>query len=443
MADAARAEARPAGTGRALRADAARNREKVLRAARDAFAESGYGVPLDEIAARAGVGPGTVYRHFPTKEALFEAVVTARLEDLVADARCRADSSDPGASFFGFLARIAEEASAKRDLPDAISIPGSLRDDLDTALDVLLRAAQHAGAVRAEVRTADLILLLKGMFAALADVSEPTVREVVFAVLADGLRPPGHRERGLPFRMQERSAHGEHTAGVASSDGVWLAATWPFIRGQLPPPPARVIELGCGPGGGHVPALLRAGYDATGVDPGAPEGPAYRRVAFEEYRPEDPADAVVASVSLHHVDDPGAVLDHVAEVLRPDGVIVVVEWISEDFDEPTARWCLRHQLRDEAGAWLGELSAEWTASGLSWDAFFQAWLAEHGLHPASVIRPALEARFATTHLGSGPYYFPDMPDTDAAAEQAAIDAGHIRAGCLRYAGRVRPAAAGT
>ena len=79
-----------AAVARPLRADAARNRENVLRAARDAFAESGYGVPLDEIAARAGVGPGTVYRHFPTKEALFEAVVTVRVQDLVADARARA-----------------------------------------------------------------------------------------------------------------------------------------------------------------------------------------------------------------------------------------------------------------------------------------------------------------------------------------------------------------
>ena len=82
--------------GRPLRADAARNREKVLRAAREAFAESGYGVPLDEIASRAGVGPGTVYRHFPSKEALFEAVVTARITDLVSDARARADADDPG-----------------------------------------------------------------------------------------------------------------------------------------------------------------------------------------------------------------------------------------------------------------------------------------------------------------------------------------------------------
>ncbi len=74
---------------RPLRADARRNRDKVLRAARDAFAVGGIGVPLDEIAARAGVGPGTVYRHFPTKEALFQAVITVRIEDLIADAQAR------------------------------------------------------------------------------------------------------------------------------------------------------------------------------------------------------------------------------------------------------------------------------------------------------------------------------------------------------------------
>jgi AcrR family transcriptional regulator len=184
----------PAGgaepAGRPLRADAARNREKVLGAARDAFAESGYGVPLDEIAVRAGVGPGTVYRHFPTKEALFEAVVAARLRDLVNDARARADSSDPGGAFFGFLARVAAESAAKRDLPDAISVAGSLRDELNAALELLLQRAQRAGAVRADVRTPDLIVLLKGLFASLADVSDSVQRDLVFAVLADGLRQP-------------------------------------------------------------------------------------------------------------------------------------------------------------------------------------------------------------------------------------------------------------
>ncbi len=187
-ARALRADAGP-GAARALRADAARNRERVLRAARDAFAESGYGVPLDEIATRAGVGPGTVYRHFPTKEALFEAVVTARVQDLVADARARADGPDPGAAFFGFLGRIAAESAAKRDLPDAIAIAGSLREELIAALDVLLRRAQQAGAVRADVRTEDLIVLFKGLFASLADVSDQARRDLVYAVLADGLRP--------------------------------------------------------------------------------------------------------------------------------------------------------------------------------------------------------------------------------------------------------------
>jgi AcrR family transcriptional regulator len=160
----------------------------VLRAARDAFAESGYGVPLDEIASRAGVGPGTVYRHFPTKEALFEAVVTARVQDLVADARARACSDEPGNAFFGFVARIAAESAAKRDLPDAISIAGSLREDLLAALDVLLRRAQQAGEVRADIATPDLIVLFKGLFASLAEVGDPARRDLVFAVLADGLR---------------------------------------------------------------------------------------------------------------------------------------------------------------------------------------------------------------------------------------------------------------
>jgi SAM-dependent methyltransferase len=219
-----------------------------------------------------------------------------------------------------------------------------------------------------------------------------------------------------------------------SPDGIWLAATWPFIRGQLPSPPARVIELGCGRFGGHVPALIHAGYEATGVDPEAPEGDAYRRTTFEDYGPEDPADAVIASVSLHHVADPGVALDHVGEVLRPDGALIVIEWILEDFDEAAAQWCFRHQAR-EPGGWLDQLREHWAESGLSWGAFFGGLLEEHGLHPAGVIRRELDARFTATHLSTGPYYFSELLDADAAAEQGAIEAGQLRAGCLRYAGR--------
>jgi AcrR family transcriptional regulator len=179
---------------RPLRADARRNRDKILRAARESFAVSGFGVPVDEIAARAGVGPGTVYRHFPAKEALFEAVVTARIADLIGDARARAGSDDPGEAFFGFLARIAEEAAAKRDLPDAITIASSLQGDLHAALDVLLRRAQEAGAVRAGITTSDLIVLLTGLFSSMragsAGELNPALHDRLFAVITDGLRRP-------------------------------------------------------------------------------------------------------------------------------------------------------------------------------------------------------------------------------------------------------------
>lgn len=178
---------------RPLRADAQRNRDRILKAAREAFASAGYGVPLDEIATRAAVGPGTVYRHFPNKEALFEAVVTARVRELVADARARADSQDPGAAFFGFLGRLGAEGTAKRDLPDALSLPGELLADLHAAMDVLLRRAQAAGAVRADVTAAELGALLKGVLAAGHEaMGQGGDREVVgrwLAIISNGLRP--------------------------------------------------------------------------------------------------------------------------------------------------------------------------------------------------------------------------------------------------------------
>jgi AcrR family transcriptional regulator len=178
---------------RPLRADARRNRDRVLDAARKAFAEHGYGVPLDEIAAAAGVGPGTVYRHFPTKEALFEAVALARLEDLVADVRRRASVDDPGAAFDGFLDRIAEEARAKRDLPDALAGAGAARmaeavQALHDALGVLLARAQRAGAIRKEITVVDVIALLKGLLGVVRADPDPDRGERLLSVVRDGLR---------------------------------------------------------------------------------------------------------------------------------------------------------------------------------------------------------------------------------------------------------------
>lgn len=185
--------AEPAPGGRRLRADARRNREKVLDAARDAFAASGYDVPLDEIAARAGVGPGTVYRHFPSKEALFEAVIASRVRNLAADARRLAGTESPGDAFFGFLSRIGEEAAAKRDMPDAFDVPGPLREEVLAALDTLLRRAQASGTVRADVTTPDLMILLKGLLRSMHDTPDGEAgeaqRQRLFGVVAAGLRP--------------------------------------------------------------------------------------------------------------------------------------------------------------------------------------------------------------------------------------------------------------
>ena len=90
-------EARP------LRADAQRNRTRILDAAEVVFAAEGIEVPVDTIAEKAGVGVGTLYRHFPTKEKLCEAILLERLAGLTEDARAQADAADPGAAFFGFL----------------------------------------------------------------------------------------------------------------------------------------------------------------------------------------------------------------------------------------------------------------------------------------------------------------------------------------------------
>jgi SAM-dependent methyltransferase len=225
----------------------------------------------------------------------------------------------------------------------------------------------------------------------------------------------------------------------ATPDEIWLAATWPFVRDQLPPAPAAVIELGCGSSGGHIPALLLAGYQATGVDPEAPAGREYLPLRFEDYNPASRVAAVVASVSLHHVDDVGAVLDHVTGMLAPGGRVIVVEWASEDFDEATATWCFGHLLADpaEPGGWLAELRAHWAESGLAWPDFHAAWLAEHGLHPAAVIRRELASRFTIASESRGAFYFPDLVGATAESEDAAIRSGRIKAGCLRIAAEVR------
>lgn len=161
-------------TGRPLRADARRNRERVLQIAQEALASDGLTISFDDIARRAGFGVGTVYRHFPTKEALFEAVLLGRIERFVADARALGTAEDPGKAFFGWFAQVVELASANQALCDMLDSgsgmalrPGStLADDFAGALGRLLTRAQQAGAVRPDLVTEDVQDLLRGCLAA-------------------------------------------------------------------------------------------------------------------------------------------------------------------------------------------------------------------------------------------------------------------------------------
>ncbi len=213
---------------------------------------------------------------------------------------------------------------------------------------------------------------------------------------------------------------------------------WPTVRSHLPAPPAAVLEVGCGSLGGFVPALERAGYQALGIDPRAPEGPRYRRAEFERSDPPPPADAVVACTSLHHVADPAIVLDRIAGLLTPGGAIVVVEWDWQSFDDATARWCFeRMQTLEEPKGWLHGARERWLASGLPWEDYLTGWAAEHGLHDASTLVSELDRRFDRARFDRGAYCFADLPGTTEDDELRAIASGEIRALRIDYVGRRR------
>jgi SAM-dependent methyltransferase len=222
--------------------------------------------------------------------------------------------------------------------------------------------------------------------------------------------------------------------------GGWLGAMWPFVRDHLPAPPATVLEIGCGAAGGFVPALRDAGYDVAGVDPQAPAAPGFHQIAFERYEPEQPVAAVVASNSLHHVGDLAEVAGRIGEVLRPDGILIVMEWGWERFDAATARWCFDRLAGagDDDHDWLRRRHDDWVASGRPWDDYFPAWAAGHGLHAGSAVVAALDARFHRGLYADGPYFFPALAGVTYADEQAAIDDGQIQPGGIRYVGTPPP-----
>ncbi len=187
------------GEPRPMRADAQRNYVKLLSAASDAFLESGADdVSLEEIARRAGVGIGTLYRHFPTRQALLEAVYRDQVEALRARADELLDSGSPGEAFAAWLRALVGFSSTKRSLTSAMVATLGKDSELlstcsklirDSAASLLARA-QQAGAVRTDVDSTDLIRLVHGVSMVTEYApGDPGQADRMLTLILDGLRP--------------------------------------------------------------------------------------------------------------------------------------------------------------------------------------------------------------------------------------------------------------
>ncbi|MEZ0068924.1 AcrR family transcriptional regulator [Streptacidiphilus sp. MAP12-20] len=184
---------------RPLRADARRNRARLLEVAEAVFTARGTTVPTEEIAREAGVGVGTLFRHFPTKEALLEAVLLSRLDRLAEEATRLAADETPGDAFFAFFAQVVDHSSTKNAFAEALSAAGvdvrqatsDVGQTLRKALASLLADAQRAGAVRPDLGVPELTALLVGTHRMMEHLGDDSAaRERTFAVVFDGLRPP-------------------------------------------------------------------------------------------------------------------------------------------------------------------------------------------------------------------------------------------------------------
>jgi AcrR family transcriptional regulator len=184
-----------------MRADARRNHERLLRVAAEAFAEHGEGASLDDIAKRAGVGSGTLYRHFPTRHALLEAAYLDRIEALAARADALAAQLPPGEALLEWLHELGigmiRMRGLKALLGPAVTEGDSAGatacgDSVRSAAGRLVRAAREEGTLRADVEPMDVLRLAHGVATAseLADGEGRHIRRYL-TLLTEGLRPRG------------------------------------------------------------------------------------------------------------------------------------------------------------------------------------------------------------------------------------------------------------
>ena len=186
------------GEDRPQRADAERNRERVLRAAEAVLARDGLSASMRTIAADAGVGLGTIYRNFPTQEALYQAIIVRRTRALIAEAAELAGAPDAGQAFFDYFTRVVEHAVRTKAIADLLARAGidpksGLADvgrDMRHAVGTLLDRAQRAGAVRPDLRMSELMAILAAMcLGAEHSQWDPPLRRGTLAIVFDGLRP--------------------------------------------------------------------------------------------------------------------------------------------------------------------------------------------------------------------------------------------------------------
>ncbi len=180
---------------RPKRADARRNFDRLLAEARTAFAERGTDASLEEIARRAGVGIGTLYRHFPTRQDLVLAVVHDRMEELRTTAEALLTAASPEDALIKWLWAYLEHAGEFRGLADSMAetvhqtAKLTCCDQMTTAANALLARAQQAGAIRPDVDTLDLLQLMHAVAWSAERCGKDTGRAGrVLAVVLDGLR---------------------------------------------------------------------------------------------------------------------------------------------------------------------------------------------------------------------------------------------------------------
>jgi AcrR family transcriptional regulator len=179
---------------RPKRADARRNYEKVLAAAREAFAEGGESTALEEIARRAGVGIGTLYRNFPNRQALLEALYLEEVEEVCRSAAEQLDGTDPWEALNGWFDRLIGYVATKQALAaELVNYMGrdaqlfrASKAALFDAGEPLLKRAQEAGAVRPDVEIADVIQMVMGI--AKLPTADPQQTTHILRVALDGLR---------------------------------------------------------------------------------------------------------------------------------------------------------------------------------------------------------------------------------------------------------------